>query len=93
MALEEYDIWSKHILWNKIVFTTDVIANIIKNLDLNKSHGHDNVKYPHVKNLRLWICKPLEIIFRTCLNHGKFSEEWKKVNVVLVFKKCDKHCG
>ena len=36
------------------------------------------------------ICKPLEIIFRTCLNHGKFSEEWKKENVVPVFKKGDK---
>ena len=34
----------------KIVFTTDDIANIIKNLDSSKSHGHD--KYPNVKNLR-----------------------------------------
>ena len=38
------------------------------------------------------ICKPLEIIFRTCLNHGKFLEEWKKGNVVPVFKKGDKQC-
>ena len=35
---------------------------------------------------------PLEIIFRTCLNHGKFSEEWKKANVVPVFKKGNKQC-
>ena len=27
----------------KIVFTTEDIVNIIKNLDLNKSHGHDNI--------------------------------------------------
>ena len=26
----------------KIVFTTEDLVNIIKNLDLNKSHGHDN---------------------------------------------------
>ena len=49
MALEEYNIWSKHILWNKIVFTTDVIANIVKNLDSNKSHGHDNVSIHMLK--------------------------------------------
>ena len=38
------------------------------------------------------ICKPLEIIFGSCLNHGKFPEEWKKANVVPVFKKGDKQC-
>ena len=27
----------------KIVFTTDDIANTIKNLDSNKSHGDDNI--------------------------------------------------
>ena len=38
------------------------------------------------------VCKPLEIAFRTCLNYGKFPEEWKKSNVVPVFKKGDKQC-
>ena len=38
------------------------------------------------------ICKPLEIILRSCLNHGKFLEEWKKPNVAPVFKKGDKQC-
>ena len=52
----------------KIVFTTDNIANIIKNLDLNK-------------------CKPHEVIFATCLNHGDFPKELKKTNFVPVFKK------
>ena len=32
-------------------------------------------------------CKPLEIIFRTYINHGKFSEEWNKASVVPVLKK------
>ena len=40
----------------------------------------------------LSICKPLETIFRTCLSHGKFPEEWKKANVVPVFKKGYKQC-
>ena len=38
------------------------------------------------------VCKSVEIIFRTCLNHDKFPEEWKKANVVPVFKKDSKQC-
>ena len=33
------------------------------------------------------ICKALGIIFRSCLENGKFPSEWKKANVVPVFKK------
>ena len=36
------------------------------------------------------ICKPLSIIFNDCLNKGKFPHEWKKANVVPVYKKGDK---
>ena len=74
----------------KIVFTTDDIANIIKNLDSNKSHGHDDISIRMLKICGLSICKSLKTIFRTCLNHGKFPEEWKKANVVPVFNKGDK---
>ena len=62
----------------KIVFIADDMANIIKNLDSNKSHGHDNMSIRMLKICGVSICKPLEIIFRTCLNHGEFTEEWKR---------------
>ena len=76
----------------KTVFTTDDIANTIKNLDSNKSHGHDNISTWILKICGVSIYKPLEIILETCLIHGKFPEEWKKANVVPVFKKSDKQC-
>ena len=40
--------------------------------------------------LKIWgdsILKPLELIFKSCLENGKFPIEWKKANVVLVHKK------
>ena len=37
-----------------------------------------------------FICKPLGIIFRSCLENGKFPSEWKKANVVPAFKKNNK---
>ena len=36
------------------------------------------------------INRPLNIIFKTCLNTGKFPLEWKKGNVVPIHKKDDK---
>ena len=36
------------------------------------------------------ICKPLNIIFKTYLNTGKFPSEWKKGNVVSIHKEDDK---
>ena len=36
------------------------------------------------------ICKPLELIFQSCIKQRKFPTEWKKANVVPVHKKGDK---
>ena len=33
------------------------------------------------------ICKPLDLIFQSCIKHGEFPTEWKKANVVPVHKK------
>ena len=35
------------------------------------------------------ICKPLELIFKTCLENGKFPTEQKKANAVSAHKKGD----
>ena len=36
------------------------------------------------------ICKPLKLIFQSCLESGKFPSKWKKASVVLIHKKVDK---
>ena len=36
------------------------------------------------------ICRPLKLIFQSCLECGKFPIEWKKANVVQVHKKVHK---
>ena len=35
------------------------------------------------------ICRPLKLIFQSCLESGKFPTAWKKANVVPVYKKGD----
>ena len=36
------------------------------------------------------ICKPLGIIFPSCLENGKFPSQWEKANMIPVFNKNNK---
>ena len=62
-----------------IVFSTADINNIIKNLDTSKAHGYDGISVRMVKIFGESICKPLEIIFRNCIEYGVFPEIWKRL--------------
>ena len=73
-----------------IHFSTDDILKIIRNLDLNKAHAHDMITIRMIKLCEISICRPLKLIFQSCLESEKFPTEWKKANVVPVHKKCDK---
>ena len=73
-----------------INFSTDGILKIITNLDLNKAHAHDMITIRMIKLCEISICRPLKLIFQSCLESGKFPTEWKKTNVVPVHKKGDK---
>ena len=69
---------------------TDDILKIIRNLDPNKAYGHDMISIRMIKIFDTSICRPLKLIFQSCLESGKFPIEWKKANVVPVHKKGDK---
>ena len=70
---------------SSISFSSNDITRIIQGLDPNKAHGHDMISIRMLK-----ISKPLEIIFKPCIEKGQFANEWKKANVVPVHKKGDK---
>ena len=67
---------------SNITFSSDDILKIIQNLDSEKAHGHDRISIRMLKICGPSICKPLEIIFKSCLERGVFPLEWKKANIV-----------
>ena len=75
---------------SSINFEINDIEKIITNLDPNKSHGHDMLSIRMLKLCGESIYKPLNLIFKSCLETGQFPSDWKKANVVPVFKKSDK---
>ena len=59
----------------------------INNLDPSKAHDHDMISIRMLKLCGLSLCKPLSIIFKSCLSQMKFPMKWKKANVVSIHKK------
>ena len=66
------------------------ILNILKSLDANKAHEHDNISIRMLKLSQKSILKPLKLIFENCLRTRLFPDQWKKANVVPIHKKGDK---
>ena len=53
-------------------FCESDILHIINNQDLNKADGHDMISICMLKLCGEAICRPLNIIFKTCLNVSKY---------------------
>ena len=69
---------------SNITYSSDEILKITQNLE--KAHGHDSINIRMLKVCWSSVCKPLEIIFKSCLEGEIFPLEWKKANVVPVHK-------
>ena len=65
-------------------FCTDDIVKIIKSLDSNKAHGHDETSIRMIKLCAASIVKPLSILFKNCFENQCFPKAWKKANFVPV---------
>ena len=66
------------------------LLNILKSLDPNKAHGHDDISIRMLKLSQKSILKPLKLIFEICLQTRLFPDQWKKASVVPIHKKGDK---
>ena len=64
-----------HNLLSLFQFTAHDIKSIRNILDPSNTHGHDMISICMMKLSYESIYKPLEVIFKSCLNQGVFSAE------------------
>ena len=76
--------------FSKSTFTDDQILKILRALDINKVHGHDEISIRMLKLCDKSIITPLSILFQNCIDTRTFPDTWKKSNIVPVQKKGDK---
>ena len=66
------------------------ILKIIRGLDINKAHSHDNISTRMIKICDSCIVKPLSITFCNSLNSGIVPDNWKRSNTVPFHKNGNK---
>ena len=75
----------------KILTSFDIkdgdILPIIKNLNVDKTHGWDQLSIRMIKTCSDAITFPLKLIFKSMINEGVFPDVWKKSKVVPIHKK------
>ena len=70
-----------------ITMSQKQILDIIKNLNVNKAHGPDNISGRMIELCGDNITVPLSIIFKNIIETGIFPKLWKSANVTPVHKK------
>ena len=63
---------------SSIDFNNVDILKIIRYLNVNKAHDHNNISVRLIKLSGQSIVKPLSIIFKNCIDNGIFPDIWKK---------------
>ena len=75
---------------SSINFNNADILKIIKYLNDNKAHGHNDLSVRMIKLCGQSIIKLLSIILKNYIDNGVFPDIWKKSNIIPVHKKGDK---
>ena len=74
-------------LYFDIDFNTEKVRDILRNIVCNKAYGPDNINGVILKTCADSLAQPLSILFELIYNTGILPPEWKRANVVPVFKK------
>ena len=71
---------------NNIKFHGSEILSTVSAINVNKAHGYDHISIYMIKICDELIIIPLLIIFETTLRSGIYQTQWKKANVIPIYK-------
>ena len=68
----------------------DNILKIVRALNINKAHGHDEISVRMIKICDEALVKPLSLIYKNGVDTGIFPNISKRLDIVPVYKRRDK---
>ena len=71
-------------------FDEKELIEIIRNLNVHKAHGYDDISIRMIKTCDKSILKPLILLFENSTKSSYYPDIWKKSNIIPVHKKNDK---
>ena len=72
---------------SSINFEKEDILKIIRNLNINKAHVHDNISIQMLKICDSVLVESLSLIYKNCINSGVFPDVWKRSHIIPAYKK------
>uniref|UniRef100_A0A8C5PPB0 Reverse transcriptase domain-containing protein n=1 Tax=Leptobrachium leishanense TaxID=445787 RepID=A0A8C5PPB0_9ANUR len=78
---------NKNLLIQSDWLTQDKVLQKLNNVNVNKAPGPDGIHPRVLRELCVEICKPLFLIFQDSFLSGIVPEDWRKADVIPIFKK------
>ena len=66
------------------------LLQIIRAININKAHGHEDISIRMINICDKSLLKPLTVLFRNSIKSSCYPDIWKKSNIMPVHKKNDK---
>ena len=70
-----------------IIFTSETVSKVIKDLDQSKAVGPDLIHNKLIVKAVDFIARPLATLFNRSITEGKFPSVWKTAHVTPIYKK------
>ena len=72
---------------DNIIISESEVLKLLKELDVSKAMGTDNINPFLIKSMAEVFVKPLTLIFQESLSSGIVPTAWKEASVTPIFKK------
>ena len=86
-SIPEQELVEQDLTLENIILSKKLILDKLTSIKTDKSPGPDTILPRVLYECRFELVNPLYVLFRACCEQSKIPSEWKKANVIAIYKK------